>query len=81
MSQLAFELVCWLNMNTNKDNTVKQCATCLDYQHTQLQDKTMPHKFPSKVWEIFGADIFCINNETLLCIVDYYSKFPSSEEG
>ena len=26
--------------------------------------------------EIVGADILFINNQTLLCIVDYYSKFP-----
>ena len=27
-------------------------------------------------WEVVSADIFSITNDTLLCIVDYYSKFP-----
>ena len=31
-----------LNRNTDKDNIVKQCTTCLDYQHAQLQQKEYP---------------------------------------
>ena len=27
-------------------------------------------------WQGVGADIFSINSKTLLCIVDYYTKFP-----
>ena len=27
-------------------------------------------------WEVVGADIISINNNMLLCIVNYYSKFP-----
>ena len=63
-------------MNTNIENVVKQCATCLDYHHTQLQENTILKRLPNKPWEIFGADIFSIDNETLLCIIDYYTKFP-----
>ena len=33
-------------------------------------------KYPFRPWEVVGADIFKINNGMLLCIVDYYSKFP-----
>ena len=40
----------------------------------QLQEKTTPCKVQAKLWEVFQADIFMINNENLLCIVDYYSK-------
>ena len=45
-------------------NNVKQCATCPDYQHTQLQEKAIPHKLPSGLWEIVGADVFSKDNET-----------------
>ena len=38
--------------------------------------KTIPHKLQSKLWEIVHAGIFSIDNETLLWIADYYSKFP-----
>ena len=38
--------------------------------------KSIPHKLPTMPWEIVGADIFSVDNETLLHIVDCYSKFP-----
>ena len=65
-----------VNMNTDAENTLKQFATCLEYQHTQLKEKAITHEFPTKQWRIVWADIFSINKETFLCIVDYYSKFP-----
>ena len=68
--------VYWLTMNADIDNTKKHCATFLDYQHTYLHEKIKLHKLLTKPWEIVGAGIFSINNETSLCIVDYYSMFP-----
>ena len=35
---LACISVFWFNMNTDIENTVKQCSVCLDYQITQLQN-------------------------------------------
>ena len=35
------------------------------------------HEIPAKPWEVVGTSIFMVNIETLLCIVDYYSKFPA----
>ena len=28
------------------------------------------------MWEVVGTDVFIINNENVLCIVEYYSKLP-----
>ena len=38
---------------------------------TNVGKKTILHELPSKLWEIVSADIFSINDNTLLCIVDY----------
>ena len=32
----------------------------------------MPYEVPDKPWDVGGGDIFMINNENLLCIVDDY---------
>ena len=37
----------------------------------------IPYEVPCKPWEVVGADIFSIKDYTLLCIEDYYSKFPN----
>ena len=41
-----------------------------------LPTNTMHYEIPYKPWEVVGAHIFMVNNKSLLCIVDYYSKFP-----
>ena len=44
-------------------------------RHNQRK-KTILHELLSKLqWKV-GADLFFINNNTLACSVDYYSKFP-----
>ena len=43
---------------------------------TQLQEKRILHGPLCRLRELVGAYIFSIHNNTLLCIVDYYSKFP-----
>ena len=73
MRLLAHESAHWLDMNTDIENTVNQCATASIHMQKK---KTILKNLPTKPWEIVGADIFLINKETLLCIVDYYSKFP-----
>ena len=70
---LVHKLVFCVNMDADIENAVKYCSTCLEYQNMQLQEK--PYEVPSKPWEVVGAAIFIINNENLLCTVDYYSKF------
>ena len=57
-------------------NTVKQCATGMEYPEIKLCEKIIPYEMPHKPWDMVGANIFTIKNNTLLCIVDYHSKFP-----
>ena len=73
---LACELVYWINKNAAIENTFKQCAKCMGYQQRQPSENIIPYKVFHKPWEVVGADINTIKNNTLLCIVDYYCKFP-----
>ena len=55
---LGRELVYWMNINADIENTIKQCATFLEHQYTQPHGKTIPHEVPYKPWEVVGADFF-----------------------
>ena len=55
---LATDLLYWVNMNADIGNSIKQCATCLEYQQTQPEEKAIPYEVASKPWEAVGADIF-----------------------
>ena len=68
--------VYWINMNADKEHTVKQCAMCLEYQCMQPHKTVIHYEISFKPWEVVAADIYMVNNKNLLCIVHYYSKFP-----
>ena len=42
----------------------------------QLQEKTTAYEVLAKLWEMVGMGIFMVNNEDMLCFVNYCSKFP-----
>ena len=65
-----------VNMNTDIKNTMRQYTTCLEYQQTQPQGVMIPCKLLCRIMGVVSANVFVINNKTLLCIVDYYRKFP-----
>ena len=50
MRLLAYESVCWLNINTDIKNTVKKCATSMEYQQTKPHEKIIPYKMLHKPW-------------------------------
>ena len=73
---LEMESLYWTNVNTDIEHMVKQCATCLEYQQMQPQERVLPSEIPCRQLEVVGADIFMVNNKILLCVVNYNSKFP-----
>ena len=76
MKLLGCESVFWHNINADIEAYIKLCATCLEFQQTQPQEKLMYHDIPLRPWEVIGADIFHFKNKHYWCIVDYNSKFP-----
>ena len=75
MLLLTHESVYQINIKTDIENMVKQCATNMEYQQTQPCEKMIPYEMLHKHWEVLGANIFTIKSNTSLCIVEYYSRF------
>ena len=74
---LTRESVNWINIKANIDYVVKQCSMCFEYQWTQPHGKALLYEIPGRLWEVVGTDVLMINSKTLLCTVDYHSKFPT----
>ena len=49
MRLLAHELLYWVDMNTDIENTMKQCATCIKYQQTQPHENTISYEMAYKM--------------------------------
>ena len=42
----------------------------------QPKENIIHPEIPGKPWEVTEADVFTLQNNNYLCIVDYHSKFP-----
>ncbi|XP_063953999.1 uncharacterized protein K02A2.6-like [Lytechinus pictus] len=72
----ARDCVYWLNINSNIESVVNQCATCQKHQRSQPKEELLPHELPTRPWQILGTDLFHFEGREYLIIADYYSKFP-----
>ena len=73
-------------MNEDTKNTINWCATCLEYQQTQPQEKKIPYEVPCMLWDVVGTDIFLLKVKPsvycrLLQQVSYYKKANSLKAG
>ena len=49
-------------------------------QHMQPQERALHYEIPYRPREVVSADIFNVNNKTLLCIVGCYKQIPNYKE-
>ena len=55
-------------MNAGIENTIKQCATCLEYQQTLLEEQAVLYAVPYKMWEMVGTDTFLLKIKHLCAL-------------
>ena len=68
----------WPGMTTQIEQMIADCDVCLKYQKKNAKEPMIPHSIPDRPWAKVGMDIFTINGQDYLLIVDYYSKFPEA---
>ena len=76
MQLTARETVCWPGINKDIETAYKNCKTCGVYSNSQQKETLLPHKVLDAAWESLGTDIFHLNKNQYLLVVDYYSWFP-----
>ena len=54
---------------------ISQYAICNEFRGAQQKGPMIPHKLPTKPWEICATDLFELDRETYIVIAEYYSKF------
>ena len=72
----AKDCVYWVNINSDIDDIVSQCATCQENQRSQPKEPLITHEIPTSPWQMLGTDLFHYEGADYLIIADYYSKFP-----
>ena len=67
------ETVFWPGINKDIETAYKNCNTCAVYSNSQEKETLLPDKVPDAAWESLGTDIFQLNNNQYLLVVDYFS--------
>ena len=67
-------VVYWMGMNADIAEMISKCNTCTDFRNKNPKEPLRPTPIPDGPWQLVGSDLFTLNNEDYLVIVDYYLK-------
>ena len=68
--------VYWKGINADIEPTVKTCTVCHTNQSSQQAETLLPHDIPDGPWQVLATDIFHLDGNDYVIVVDYYSKMP-----
>ena len=54
---------------------IPQCETCSKYESKQQKETLMSHEIAERPWEKIGTDLYTIDGNDYLIVVDYFSSF------
>ena len=68
-------VVYWPGMSAAIERMAAKCSICFKHQRENQKEPLLPHEVPQRPWQKLGTDIFELNSNSYLVIVDYYSKY------
>lgn len=71
----AREIVFWPGINGQIKEKVAKCEICNEFRNAQAKQPMKPHEIPDRPWQILGTDLFELDGQNYIILVDYYSKF------
>jgi len=71
----AKEVMFWSSMNSQIEDVVSNCSACTEHQSSNSKEPMIAHKLPDRPWQNVTTDLFELDNEHYLIVVDYYSRY------
>ena len=72
----ARDSVYWPNMNKHIKCLVKSCDLCQEHSRRNNKDPAISREIPIQAWSTVQTDLFTLDNQTFLLVVDVTSWFP-----
>ena len=76
----ARDSVYWPNISKDIEGLVKMCDLYQGHSCGNSKDPSISHDIPTKAWTNIQMDLFTLDNQTFLVIVDVSSWFPSAQD-
>ena len=71
----AKDVLFWPQMSAEIKDKVSNCTACNEYLSKQTKEPLMTHEIPERPWSKVGIDIFTLDRQDYLIMVDYYSDY------
>lgn len=65
----------WPSMSKHIEDYVLNCSICRSLQKNKQKEPMLPHEVPNLPWEKVACDLFYLDGEIYLLVVDYFSKY------
>ena len=72
----ARDSVYWLQINRDIKTLVKSCEKCQEFSRRNNKDPVLPRGIPLVPWSLLEMDLFTLDDQTFLLVVDVTSRFP-----
>jgi len=72
----ARDILFWNGMASQIEDLISKCSICQENQKSQSKEPMITAELPERPWSKVAADIFHLNDNNYMLIVDYYSKWP-----
>ena len=66
----------WPEINRDIETLVKSCEKCQEFSWKNNKDPVLPREIPSVLWSLLKMDLFTLDDQTFLLVVDISSRFP-----
>ena len=71
----AKEVMFWPSMNSQIEDIVSNCSACTEYQRSNPKEPMIAHELPKRPWQHVATDLFMLEDEQYLIVVEYYSRY------
>ena len=68
--------VYWLQINQDIETLVKSNEKCQEFSKRNNRDPNIPREIPLVLWLLLEMDLFTLDDQTFLLVVDMTSRFP-----
>lgn len=72
----ARQVVFWPGMSKDIESMASKCSTCQKFQPQNQKQHLQSHDIPNVPWLKLGADIFELQGQSFLVLIDYMTKYP-----
>ena len=72
----ARDSVYWPQINQDIETLVKSCEKCQEFSKRNNRDPDIPREIPLVPWSLLEMDLFTLDDQTFLLVVDVTSRFP-----